>query len=553
MFLSPGRPDEIPSVFESNAHSKCLLDYAEKKRKEGVFNDVTIIAGDESIPGNKIVLSCYSKFFETMFETNMKERYENKVEVSGFDGQIIKMLVQYMYTGTITIDSSNVMNVLAAADYLQLDSVKDYCFDYMVSKLTPQNCLNIISASILFKPIALLTETYQVFSDNLEEISLSENFKALSKIDLFTIFEKLVSSEATEKAKHKALMNWINSDYDSRSKDFSDLFTLVDISQLSYAFLRDVVSAEPLVKQNTKCLSAVLECTLSELKETTLRETLPKILCVGGNKESIVFSLSDLLGKNNFVGRPTYPKLPIYYLSHHAVTKINDSILCIGGETAGGTDKETVFRMNLHKPSLAWKKVAPLKEATSYFGCAVLGGKVVIAGGRGNSDLVWLYNTELNEWTEMSSLNEGRDGNALVACEGSLYAIGGWKNSSVECLRILNGTWLKVASMQTHRNCLAAVTSCGCIYAIGGYSETAEKTMEKYNPNENTWVSAKAMNNRRSGHAACAVRDMIFVVGGQDENGEYVHDVECYNVTSDRWSVVGQTDVDLYGHTLVVI
>ena len=75
-----------------------------------------------------MVLSCYSKFFETMFETSMKEKYENEVEVDGFDGDIVKILIDFIYTGAISIDTTNVMDVLSASDCLQLDAVKEFCF-----------------------------------------------------------------------------------------------------------------------------------------------------------------------------------------------------------------------------------------------------------------------------------------------------------------------------------------------------------------------------------------------------------------------------------------
>ena len=78
-----------------------LQKYANNKRTAGLFNDVIVLAEGESIPGNRLVLACYSKFFETMFLTPMKEQYENQVKICQFNGGIIRSLIDYMYSGTI--------------------------------------------------------------------------------------------------------------------------------------------------------------------------------------------------------------------------------------------------------------------------------------------------------------------------------------------------------------------------------------------------------------------------------------------------------------------
>ena len=58
-----------------------LLEYANTKRNTENFNDVTIQAGAESISANRMVLACYSKFFESMFLSQLKEKYQNTVEI----------------------------------------------------------------------------------------------------------------------------------------------------------------------------------------------------------------------------------------------------------------------------------------------------------------------------------------------------------------------------------------------------------------------------------------------------------------------------------------
>ena len=81
-----------------------LLQYANNKRVDGDFNDVTIQAGAESISANRMVLACYSKFFESMFLSQLKEKYQNTVKIKTFDGIAVKHIIEYIYTGSIHIN-----------------------------------------------------------------------------------------------------------------------------------------------------------------------------------------------------------------------------------------------------------------------------------------------------------------------------------------------------------------------------------------------------------------------------------------------------------------
>ena len=88
----------------SEENNTKLLQYANTKRINGEFNDVTIQAGEKSISANRMVLSCYSKFFESMFFSS----YQDTVVIQQFNGESIKILIEFIYTGTIDINSENV-------------------------------------------------------------------------------------------------------------------------------------------------------------------------------------------------------------------------------------------------------------------------------------------------------------------------------------------------------------------------------------------------------------------------------------------------------------
>ena len=65
------------SVTRQRIASPNVLQYANEKRNQGTFNDVIIEADTETIAANRMILSCYSRFFEGMFNLEMKEKYQH--------------------------------------------------------------------------------------------------------------------------------------------------------------------------------------------------------------------------------------------------------------------------------------------------------------------------------------------------------------------------------------------------------------------------------------------------------------------------------------------
>ena len=54
-----------------------------------------------------------------MLLADMKERYQDTIEIKEFDDKAITHLLEYIYTGDIKINSENVVKLLSAANCLQ--------------------------------------------------------------------------------------------------------------------------------------------------------------------------------------------------------------------------------------------------------------------------------------------------------------------------------------------------------------------------------------------------------------------------------------------------
>ena len=547
-----------------------ILEYANVNRDEGLFVDVTIAVNNVAIPANRLILSCCSKVFERMFKTKMKERYEPIVNLTAdaVDSVSARALIDFMYSGTITINNDNVLQLLAAADYLQIDEVKLFCVEFLESILCPANCRSILESANLHRLESLQKQIYEMISNNFEEFASTDDFKTFNKDDVLSCLVQLNRNQVKESSVFKAILNWTKFEEQVRKKSFFDLINHVKFEKLSPFFLQNEVATERLVKENSHCANLVMSALLKLLVQfqDTTKTRSSKILSIGGyggtsGKVMEVFPCED---------EPTtaYPNAPFEVDSGWSV-KLHEFVYCIGGRSkisdgdqAGMTNKVCRFSVN----KLEFEEVASLKYARLAHSAALMSDTVVVTGGKNVSGSYLRssesYIPQFNEWRLIASTKQAKSGHVLASCKGCLYNIGGYtglhSESSVERLKGLREEWEEVAPMNERRQGLAAI-SCGhCIYAIGGSNSTPStrkltKTVEKYDPFSNTWSYVKSMSFCRVGHAACELHGKVYVVGGHDEYGNTVQEIECYDPEKDSWSVVDRTIYPLYNHSLVVV
>ena len=475
-------------VYVSNENPEKLLQYANETRQEGLYNDVTIKAGKQNIRANRMILSCYSKVFERMFHSQMKEQYQDAIEIKDFNGEAIELLIDFIYIRKINIVQDNVMKLLKASHFLQLEEVTEFCFDFLKKGLVVDSCLDILSAYVLYKPESSMDNVYRFMGENIEKIVETDRFKSLSKNELVAIIPNLNNTE--QALIYQAVRKWVKHDSERRRKDFPSLFQLIDLDGLTLDCLENVATDE-LVKRNNDCLNAVVSLLLKKLKQPSMSKVCSKILRLGGGgdygrKVIEVFNVDCISGT-------VYPELPVE-MCNHCVLYFNNAVYCIGGWNS----LTNVYRLNLDSPTLEWKEICSTNRIRINHGAAVFRNSIVVTGGcddRGG-DSAEFYKIDSNEWKTASSMKRGRSGHGLVECNGYLYAIGGnpiHQEPTVERLQSLNGEWEPAPSMLTSRNWVAAVNCCGCIYAIGGVGENGQtlKTVEKFDPIVKRWSYVK--------------------------------------------------------------
>ena len=293
-----------------------LLKY-DNQKKNGSFDDVTIQVQNEQFRANGMVLSCYSEYFETMFDIEMIEKYQDAVDIKGFEGIPIEILIDYMYGEKIFINSDNTVQILSAADYLLLHEVKKFCMDFLQDGLTVNNWLEALNAYESYDPAASLNYVYHFVQRNFEAIYHQETLRHLSQSQLTSLL-RTINKEVKQASLFAAITNWIGCDETNRNHCFTELFHLVNLEQVTYKILEETILFNNLVRQNQACLDAVITVVSTNIREAKLEENESKIICLTSDytKNSKMTEVCDIFGRS--VPESKYPNLPIQLFWHYA-------------------------------------------------------------------------------------------------------------------------------------------------------------------------------------------------------------------------------------------
>jgi N-acetylneuraminic acid mutarotase len=233
-------------------------------------------------------------------------------------------------------------------------------------------------------------------------------------------------------------------------------------------------------------------------------------------------------------------------VQNSAMTALNGALYLVGGDSVNDYDDWPVSGLVSYDPgSDTWTPRAPMPDARSNLGAAVVGGKLYAMGGSDNAALhdLWMYDPALDAWTAKASVPTSRSYLAVAALDGLIYAAGGVTtdgepSGTVEVYDPATDQWSQAAPLITPRFGFALVAANGKLYAMGGAALSPSLDVDEFDPATNSWRSRAAMPEASAEIAAAFVGGRIIVLGGSGLYGNGVDAlVRCraYDPTVDSW------------------
>jgi len=112
--------------------------------ESGKFSDVILSCNGSEFNAHKSILASRSPVFGAMFEHEMEERKQNRVEIIDMDKDVLSEMLKFIYTGRSANLDKMADDLLAAADKYDLERLKMMCEESLSANLSNDTAADIL-------------------------------------------------------------------------------------------------------------------------------------------------------------------------------------------------------------------------------------------------------------------------------------------------------------------------------------------------------------------------------------------------------------------------
>ncbi|XP_066263685.1 kelch-like protein 13 [Branchiostoma lanceolatum] len=561
-------------------HAEPLLQGLSELRDKEKYTDFTINTECGSIMVHKLVVASCSDYFKAMFTSGMKEASMDHIDLSGVNGEGLRSLIDFMYTGKMDLSGEKALQQLEVATYLQSVSAIDLCCNSFIQSLNLQNCMEMQQVAMEYCLPRLEAAFCELVARNFKAFSSSADFLKLTVGQMETILGSNSLQVAHEGLVLFTACKWLRYESEgSRMRHALRLMKKVRFPIMSYRQLMIAVEgpARVIFNEVPDCLSLaeagvkfneeISRQPLVRSPETRIRSDFKTIVVFGGSQESDqtanIYYLYPPTKEWKSLGKIQLPQ----EISYHSSAVMNNFVYIAGGESNAvigyHSAKQSVWRFmpNWQDGKHGrWYRVEPMHEKrTDFYLAATNNHLYAIAGRNGNHELssVEVYDPETDTWDFGASLDNPVYGHAGVVHDGVIYICGGGSMNEYRAdLWCMDPStmqrWSQKPSMRRPRAFHHMSAFGDCLYAMGGYQNSTGEDIvyymhfavvdvldvECYNIRTDQWTSVQSLVAPQTGGASIAYNGEIYLLGGWSFSVEpycTLADVHTYNPAHNSW------------------
>ncbi|XP_006793066.1 kelch-like protein 29 [Neolamprologus brichardi] len=561
--------------FSDPGHPKEMLKELNQQRRAKEFTDLKIIVEGKEFEVHQNVLASCSLYFKDLVkrssgETRSREMLE--LNMSNISADVLELLLEFVYTGSLVIDSANAKTLLEAANKFQFNTFCKVCVSFLEKQLTAANCLGVLAMAEAMSCTELHNMAKAFALQNFPEVAGQEEILSVSKDDLIAYLSNDSLNTKAEELVYETVIKWIKQDPNSRVQHLSELLAVVRLPFIHPSYLLNVVDNEELIKSSEACRDLVNEAKRYHMlpharQEMQTPRTRPRlsagvaeVIVLVGGRQAIGMNQRSLTAVTCFNPQNSkwYPlaSLPFYDREFFSVISAGDNIYLSGGTESGVMVADVWCYMSLLDN---WNLVSRMTVARCRHNSLVYDGKLYTIGGlgvSGNLDHVERYDTITNQWETVSPLPKPVHSAAATVCGGKIYVFGG-VNEAGRSAGVLqsyvpqSNTWSFIESPMIDNKYAPAVSLNGFIFILGGAYARATTI---YDPDKGNIKAGPNMNHSRQFCSAVILDGKIYATGGiVSSEGPALGSMETFDPCTNTWTLLQSLPCPLFRHGCVVI
>ena len=264
-----------------------LLEKFNKDRLgDKAYSDIQIKVKDELFHGHRFLLGSTSGYFDRLFRSKFKNKFDKVIVVKGpLDDEIapstMNIILIYIYTESITLDEEDIFSVIRAAEFLDIPQLVCTCVEYLLESISPTTWLSTYRISQHLNKANL----HQACLDHFQKVYSFLDYSVFIFSELKEVLEQnqsFISSSAV----YKVITDWISFDYEDRDVHFDELLEFIDFKMMDMQFLKKQVLTQKIVTSRPEVLvkisNMLVDMMMCKSQQAPERNE-NTLLVVGGN------------------------------------------------------------------------------------------------------------------------------------------------------------------------------------------------------------------------------------------------------------------------------
>ncbi|XP_056622637.1 gigaxonin [Triplophysa dalaica] len=473
------------SVISDPQHSQKLLRALQSFREDQAFQDAVLVLEGEEIPVQKNVIAAASPYIRTKLNYNPPKEDGSvyKIELQGISVSTIRQILDYIFSGEITLSEDTIQDVVQAADLLLLTDLKSLCCEFLESCITAENCIGIRVFSLHYCLHHVFHVATEFLQTHFRDVASTEEFLEQPPERLCEMLSMEKLNIGNERHALEAVVRWLGHDTEARRVHMKEVMSAVWVQGLERPYLQEQIVGDHMMRE------------------------------VIGNYCIEILSGAEKQGEA--------------LLDAFKPRGYSECIVTIGGEERNSRKPTAAARCMCplyDRSRQLWIELQPMKERRVGHGVVSAEGFLFAIGGMDENKTVLSsgekYDPETNTWTSIPAMMQARQHFGIAELDGMIYVLGG-ENNETEVLLTMEvydphcNVWRTQPKMTTVRKFGSCATMKKRLYVMGGgsYGKVYD-SVEYYQPKTQQWTSVCPLKERRFGAVACGIAQELYVFGG---------------------------------------
>ena len=524
-----GAAGEDIVISRTSAFSDRLLKELESSQEDAAFTDFKLKTGDKVVECHRIAMAAISPVLKDMLKAQLRETTEQSVQLDNISAKALDVVGQYLSSGKVKIPKETLRDVVAAADFLQMDELKQMCVEQASSVIDTDNVIGWFQLANRINLTDILPQCFKLMMSQLCIIKSGQEFLQLSFDELRNYLLDAGQNNVDADEILEAALDWLNDDVHRRSEVLEDLLLTVPLERCSLQCIKETEEKHASIFSKNLIVYRLLTKSLMSLadQEPLRKKRSKKIILIDGRSDyyNQWWRLHPPLSVSKFC---TVPDEQVKECRSYCETSQGFAI-------SGGTGRKGKDCVMYVGDTNEWIPLANLLVERHYHASLFVNNLLFIFGGY--VDSVWSssvhYLDESGKWQETENIPEKAGLPEVASIGKDVYLLEPVNSNKLFKMNTDTKKWSRKQTLQVdnrdgaHGARMIRIND-DKLCVVGGFA----KILAWYTPSTDTWVHGTNPQLSHIGGAVVLHQKSILILGGS-----YEKKVERYDMESGEWSM----------------